>query len=129
MSRDNKLKGQEGEELALIYLRNKGYQIIAQNYSCRYGEIDIITAKDGLIIFVEVKARSKDIAAAFSSVSVRKRLRLIRTALDFLRRYPEFNDYCLRFDVIGIIRSNIGRKSYIEHIADAFRVEELEDYL
>jgi len=125
----NKLKGEQAEELSLLYLQNKGYRIITHNYRSRYGEIDIIVTKDEFIVFVEVKARSKDIAAAFSSVSIRKRLKLIRTALDFLVEHPEFSEHCMRFDVIGIIARDSDRRSYIEHITDAFRVEELEDYL
>ena len=50
-----KLIGREGEAEAARYLERKGYKIIGLNYSCRYGEIDVIAEKDGCAAIVEVK--------------------------------------------------------------------------
>ena len=52
-----KLIGREGEAEAARYLERKGYKIIGLNYSCRYGEIDVIAEKDGYAAIVEVKLR------------------------------------------------------------------------
>ncbi|HDH53078.1 MAG TPA: YraN family protein, partial [Nitrospirae bacterium] len=49
--------GQKGEELAVKYLRKKGYKIIKQNYKTKIGEIDIIANDGGTLVFVEVKTR------------------------------------------------------------------------
>ena len=54
---NNTRTGVLGEELAEIMLLEKGYTILARNFRCRYGEIDIIAAKNGVLAFVEVKTR------------------------------------------------------------------------
>ena len=46
--------GRRGEDAACAYLLRHGYSIIERNYRCRRGEIDIIAAKDGGAVFVEV---------------------------------------------------------------------------
>ncbi len=49
--------GQIGERLTAKYFRKQGYKIIERNFSTRFGEIDLIVGKDGVLVFVEVKAR------------------------------------------------------------------------
>ena len=49
--------GRRGEDAACAYLLRHGYSIVERNYRCRRGEIDIIAAKDGGAVFVEVKTR------------------------------------------------------------------------
>jgi putative endonuclease len=49
--------GEVGENLAEKYLRKHGYRIIERNFSTRFGEIDLIAKKKGVLVFVEVKAR------------------------------------------------------------------------
>ena len=49
--------GMWGEIFATRYLRDRGYEILSTNYVCRFGEIDIIAMKDGVMSFVEVKTR------------------------------------------------------------------------
>ena len=60
LSESKKLIGQWGEDQACEYLRRHGYRIIGRNYSCRFGEIDVIAAKRGFLAFVEVKLRRSD---------------------------------------------------------------------
>ena len=52
-----KLKGKSGEEIAVQYLKNKGYEIMDLNFTTDIGEIDIIAAHGGYVVFVEVKSR------------------------------------------------------------------------
>lgn len=52
-------KGFIGEEIAALYLIDKGYTIIERNWRCKIGEIDIIAKKDGFLCFIEVKRRMK----------------------------------------------------------------------
>ncbi len=49
--------GEIGEKLAAKYLRKQGCRIIERNFSTRFGEIDLIAKKKGVLVFVEVKAR------------------------------------------------------------------------
>ena len=53
-------KGAWGEDCAAAHLRRHGYRILARNYSCRFGEIDIIAADRHYVVFVEVKLRASD---------------------------------------------------------------------
>lgn len=50
--------GQYGEKLALKYYQKLNYRLIIKNYSCRYGELDLVLEKNGQITVVEVKTRS-----------------------------------------------------------------------
>ncbi len=52
--------GKLGEDIAVKYLVGKGFEVIERNFLRRYGEIDIIAKKDGVIRFVEVKAVSRE---------------------------------------------------------------------
>ena len=54
----NKELGQEGEQLAANYLKNKGWSILKMNYRFSRSEIDLIASKNDLLIFVEVKTRT-----------------------------------------------------------------------
>ena len=60
---DRKSLGSWGEDKAANYLRRRGYKILERNFSCRFGEIDIIASRGGYLVFVEVKLR-KDAAFA-----------------------------------------------------------------
>ena len=52
--------GTAGEELAAEILKGKGYYIITRNFSCPYGEVDIIAVRDRIISFIEVKTRTTE---------------------------------------------------------------------
>ena len=52
--------GQWGERMAAVYLRDKGYEILARNFRTVRGELDIVAARDGTIVFVEVKSRRSE---------------------------------------------------------------------
>ena len=54
----NKTLGKLGEDIAIRFLKYKGYKVIEKNFSCRYGEIDIIAQNSKFLIFVEVKTRT-----------------------------------------------------------------------
>jgi len=114
--------GKLGEEKALSFLKKKGYRILAQNYRCRVGEIDII-AKDGKIIaFVEVKTRtSLRYGSPFLAVDLRKQQTIAKVAVSYLKEKRATGRIC-RFDVVGVTLFAEGEE--IELIKDAFRLEE-----
>ncbi len=94
-------KGAAGEMLAARFLRDKGYQIIAANYRCRLGEIDIIAGDRQYIAFVEVKTRNDAaIYAPREAVTKEKQRRILRTAARFLQQHP--TPLQPRFDVVEI---------------------------
>jgi len=77
----NKSLGNFGEDKAAQYLRRRGYNIVERNFSCRFGEIDIIARKGKFIVFAEVKLRKNaDFAAAREFVTEAKQRRIISTA-------------------------------------------------
>lgn len=123
------IKGLRAEEFAVNYLQERGYRIISRNYYCSYGEIDIIAEKDEYIVFVEVKSRYQNLHATFSSVSLRKRLKIIRTASDYLLKHVKYQQNCMRFDVVGVIYNEDKHLYRIKLLEDAFRVDELADLL
>jgi putative endonuclease len=94
--------GKLGEELACAELQRRGYAIAARRFRSRFGEIDIVTERDGVVVFVEVKARrSRAFGHAAESVSSFKRRRIAAVALDYLAWSGRVASRC-RFDVIAI---------------------------
>lgn len=95
-------KGRALEELALIFLQKQGHRLIARNFRCRQGEIDLITLERGTLIFVEVRYRARaDFGGAAASVDARKQQRLILAARYFLHHHPEHQNRDCRFDIIA----------------------------
>jgi putative endonuclease len=100
------IQGQAGEDRALVYLQQNGLTLIERNFRCKGGEIDLIMAERGTLVFVEVRTRSSaGYGGAAASVTLRKQARLITAAQVFLQRY-QMPPAC-RFDVIAIDRTLI----------------------
>lgn len=112
-----KTLGTKGENLAVTFLKKKGYKIIARNYKTFIGEIDII-AKDGdITVFIEVKTRINDsFGYPFEAVNTKKKKKLKNLALLYLKNKGDESP--VRFDVLSIFMNN--GKEEIEHIKDAF---------
>ena len=66
--------GRLGEDLALAYLLEQGYQLITRNFSCKLGEIDLIVTKDGQTVFVEVRSAQPSIRPAEKASAKAKRI-------------------------------------------------------
>lgn len=114
-------KGAWGEECAAAYLRRHGYRILARNYSCRFGEIDIIAADRNYVVFVEVKLRTSDrFVRAGAYVTPAKQTR-IRTAASLWLAEHE-TELQPRFDVIEIYgdADTPRRQRRINQIENAF---------
>lgn len=108
-------RGEAAEALACDYLRGQGLVITARNYRCRFGEIDVVAREGGTLVFVEVRRRrSEAFGGAASSITPRKRSRLIAAARHYLARLHEAPP--CRFDAL-LIR---GEPARIEWIRDAF---------
>lgn len=100
------MRGQESEEKACCFLKQRGYRILARNWRTRSGEVDIIARDEGTLVFVEVKARSSDgFGGPEAAVDRPKQRRIITAALSFL----EVTECELptRFDVVAIRPGNV----------------------
>ena len=121
MARNN-LVGAWGEALAANFLQKKRYKILATNYRCRFGEIDLIASNRRYLVFVEVKLRKSDrFAAAHEFVDIHKQDRIRTTASLYLSQNP--TDLQPRFDVIEIYAPQ-GTETVnpeIHHMEDAFQ--------
>ena len=104
---ENRVKGNIGENKAVNYLTDKGYEILETNYKNKLGEIDII-AKDGeRIVFVEVKARATaKYGYPREAVNEYKQRKIRMVAESYLKSKRLLNSY-IRFDVIEILAGNI----------------------
>ena len=116
-------KGRRGEDVALEYLKKKGYKFITRNFRWRAGEIDLILKKKKMLIFVEVRSFTSDKMGMepLETIGPLKIKRLLKTAMFFIETHPEFQDYDLRFDAVGVKFSQNGVK--IHHIENAIRKE------
>ena len=82
MSRE---KGNIGEDKACLFLSDKGYSIIERNFYSRFGEIDIIASKDGVLHFIEVKSVF-DYESAVSNITPSKLKKFIKTVHVYLKK-------------------------------------------
>jgi putative endonuclease len=115
----NQETGRIGEDIAEDFLRNQGYSIRERNYRYkRYGEIDLIVAKDSLLVFVEVKRRmTKLFGGPLYAVSSQKKNNIRKIASQYLSTYDfsSHNNITCRFDLIAITGQSV------EWIQDMFR--------
>jgi len=115
---DKRKKGKIFENIAVEYLKKKGYKIIKRNFYSRYGEIDIIALENDTLVFVEVKGRySLKFGSPEESITTKKINSIIKTAEIFLYENQEIEYSEIRFDIITIIKNNI------KHIRNAFQLE------
>lgn len=113
--------GKTGEELAVRFLKNKGYKIFERNFRCSVGEIDIVAEHKNTIVFIEVKLRRQErFELPQNSVTKFKQLQIIKVAIYYLKQ-KNFLDKPVRFDVVTIFLQN--KKYKIELFQNAFLFE------
>ena len=111
--------GARGEDAAARFLRRAGYAILARNFTCTLGEIDIICHQDDTIVFVEVKTREcQDSADPEENITPAKQRQIHRVARFWLARHDE-PDCAYRFDAVTVILPPKGRPD-IQHWIAAF---------
>ena len=111
--------GKSGEDLAVQYLRQKGYKILKRNFRIGRAEIDIIALDQGDLILVEVKSiRTNRFGQGEEHITSRKKTMLIRAAYRFLDFFPAMSGRNLRFDVI--VLDFTGFPAGIRHYQAAF---------
>ena len=109
--------GKLGENLAVNYLIEKGYQILERNWRSGHKEIDIIALDGNTLVAVEVKTRkTNEFGEPKMAVGAEKQ-RMLICAADAYVHYKNLN-VDVRFDIISIVFT--GEEPEIEHIEDAF---------
>lgn len=108
--------GTQYEQLAVLFLEEKGYRILERNFRYRQGEIDIIALDGEYLVFLEVKYRKDDrMGTGAEAVGPGKQQRIVRCARYYLMRHPEYGLAPCRFDVVSVC----GRK--VTLYRDAFQ--------
>lgn len=120
MSRTAEL-GRWGEERAAEHLTALGMQVLARNWRCELGELDLVARDvDGTVVFVEVKTRAGEGYGAPAEAVGRVKARRIRTlACRWLLEHRPPGTSELRFDVVGIVRRR-GAAPSLVHLRAAF---------
>ncbi|MDO9117261.1 MAG: YraN family protein [Nitrospira sp.] len=115
--------GQDSEASAEQFLRRKGYAILERNLRTTIGELDLVADDHGVLVFVEVKARTTGaFGGALLAVDRRKQAKLIRLAGQYLAQ-RHLSDRVCRFDVI-LVQGDAESSFQIEHIEHAFEVSD-----
>lgn len=97
--------GAAAEELAARHLQSRGLKVIARNYRCRGGEIDLVCRDGATLVFVEVRLRKRqDFGGAAASITPAKQQRLIHAAGHYLAGKPLPD---CRFDAVLLDGQNI----------------------
>ena len=111
--------GTWGEAEVAAWLRQHGYELLAHSYRSRFGEIDLIARKKGVISFVEVKLRSSvQFGLPREAVNARKQERLRMTAMTYLSEHEL--DCPTRFDVAEVYMDADGAGRRIVYLENAF---------
>ena len=112
--------GEIGERVAARWLERAGWRILARRYRSGRRDIDVVAERDGIVAFVEVKARSGlGFGDPVESVHRRKQRELTKSAQTWIERHGREGD-SYRFDVVGVLVRE--RRVYVRHIPSAFRV-------
>jgi putative endonuclease len=120
MTDDRHQYGHSGEETAVRHLQAQGYTILERNYRTRLGEIDIVARHEGVLVFVEVKARrSKSHGDPKWAITAAKRRKISMVALTYLKAHGGTRTRA-RFDVVTVQPAD-GRPN-IEVIRNAFEL-------
>jgi putative endonuclease len=116
--------GRLGEEHAAAYLRGAGYTLLARNWRCVYGELDLVAQQGGQVVFVEVRTRRVGAGAGSpeESVGAAKAGRLRALAYAYLEAAGNIAPDGWRIDVIAIELDGKGRVVRLEQIE--YAVEE-----
>ena len=119
MTRERLDLGRRAEAAAEHHLRALGHEVVARNFRCAAGEIDLVTRIGDRLVFVEVRSRRGDrYGSGADSVDRRKQRRLCRVAALFLVEQGLWERCWTRFDVVGVDWRD--GEPVVEHVENAF---------
>jgi putative endonuclease len=122
MTYNRKDLGKQGEELVAAFIKKDGFTVLAHNYSCKSGEIDIIAQKEQLITFIEVKLRQNPYFNLSQLVTISKQKKIIATARRFIAEQGWLqNSFIYRFDIA--LLEALKDDYHITYIPNAFTQE------
>lgn len=134
--------GDRGEALVAAWLQQEGWKVLAQQWHCRWGELDIVAyhpPPQTCLAFVEVKTRHRGSLDGEGRLAItpQKQQKLWRSAEQFLSKHPRYSELPCRFDVALVVRQ-VARNQpalmtlphsetqsslvLIDYIADAFQL-------
>jgi putative endonuclease len=112
--------GLRSERAVERYLKRLGYRILARNYTCPQGELDLVAADGNCVVFVEVRSTGTDDSSRpAASVDTAKQSRLTQLALHFLQQHRLLNQ-AARFDVLTVTWPEGRAEPTITHYKNAF---------
>jgi putative endonuclease len=118
MSTATQALGEVGERIAERWLARAGWKTLNRRFRNGHRDIDLIVERDGIIAFVEVKARRDDrFGGPIEAVNWQKRIELSRSARVWIDRHGRSGE-AYRFDVIGVILD--GSRVRVRHVPNAF---------
>lgn len=101
---DDRRLGADGEAAAARWYAERGYSVLARNWRCSDGELDLVLARGRMVVVCEVKTRTSDrYGSPFEAVGPAKQARLRRLTARWLREAAPFPPERIRFDVAGVI--------------------------
>ncbi len=118
MSAARQAFGELGERIAERWLRRRGWRVVQRRFRSGHRDIDLVVEQEGVVAFVEVKARRGDsFGDPVEAVNWRKQRELGRSARVWIDRHGRSAE-AYRFDVVGVLVS--GERVRIRHVANAF---------
>lgn len=115
--------GRLGEQIAGCYLKNKGYQIIKQNYKTKYAEIDLITrqkkfARQPILVFIEVRTKIGEKFGSPEETFTKRKMKKIKKNCQIYAQLKNWKKRC-RIDAICIVlfpNKTLRRVTHYENI-------------
>jgi putative endonuclease len=123
MSAARQAFGELGERIAERWLRERGWRVVQRRFRSGHRDIDLVVEREGMVAFVEVKARrGVRFGDPVEAVDWRKQRELGRSAQVWIDRHGR-RDEAYRFDVVGVLVN--GSRVRIRHVEDAFTLDHL----
>jgi putative endonuclease len=110
--------GFNAEQIALTFLTQKGLKLLAQNYHCRFGELDLVMQHDKTLVFIEVRKRTNTrFGSAAESITPQKQQKIMLTAQHYLQtNLAAFKQTPLcRFDVVLIENKQLSDINWLQN--------------
>lgn len=112
--------GFRSERAAWRYLKQQGHEILARNWSCATGELDVVTRHESTLVFVEIRStETTDLQRPLTSIDQKKQKQIERTARFFLK-LNRVKKVAIRFDVLALSWPPGQKEPIIAYFPNAF---------